>query len=239
LRRILLTAALVLSGLTTNLVSAASIPYANPGYEAPTVNLVGTGTDVIAYFAGSQAAFSEQIGMYVNGELSSAGFVFPNHDTANGFSVNLGYAAAGAQIVFGLQVFDFIKGQNPTGLDSTPNLHYTGSPSYTIFSAPSSAGVNSGGAYLLANADGVNHAYITDYVAGQFNEIPLNGTYVAFEDLFTNGGSGFPSDLNYRDEQFVFTGVAPGVVPEPSSVVLLGIGVTALLGYTRKRLTQA
>ena len=239
MRRTLLAAAFLIVGLASKGVLAGSVPYSDAGTVPQATQLVGTGGDVVAYFAGSTAAFSEQVAMYVDGVLSPAGWVFPNHDTANGFSVNLGHAAAGSQLVFGLQVYDLFQGVNPTGTDSSPNLHYTGAPSYTLYSVPAASGVGPGGAYQFANPDGSNHAYISDYVANQINGIPVSGTYVAFEDLLADGSSGSPSDFNFRDEQFVFTGVRAGAVPEPASIALVGIGALLMMGYSGRKLARS
>ena len=180
---------------------------------------------------------SEQIGLYVNGVLTSAGFVFPNQNTATGTRIDLGFAAAGSDVVFALQVFDSFLGNSPTGTTTagTGNLHYTGTPSYTLYSVPADTGVGPGGAYAFANSDGANHAYVTSYAPNQIAGINVTGTYVGFEDLLTNGASGSPTDLNYTDEQFVFTGVAPAAVPEPSSLVLCGIAGVASLAIGRLR----
>ena len=56
------------------------------------------------------------------------------------------------------------------------------------------------------NADGVNHVYASSFSGNA--EIPVAGTFVAFEDL--RGGG----DLNYNDETFVFTNTAALTGPE-------------------------
>jgi hypothetical protein len=82
------------------------------------------------------------------------------------------------------------------------------------------------------SADGINHAYITPYsdtgstaVAG----IPP-GIFVGMEDLSLSQGT----DLDYNDDQFVFTNVSMNVVPEPSLVILCA-GFLALLPVARRK----
>jgi hypothetical protein len=85
------------------------------------------------------------------------------------------------------------------------------------------------------NSDGVNHVYATPYTATSVtgDGIPLGiippGTYVAFEDL-PGGG-----DLNYHDENFVFTNVSGAEVPDSGSTICL-FGTAILgLGFFRRR----
>ncbi len=84
------------------------------------------------------------------------------------------------------------------------------------------------------NSDHSNHAYSTPFTGG--GSFP-SGTYVGFEDLLLP-----VSDLNYTDEQFVFTNVSssPGTpTPEPSNYGVFGIGIGALLYWRfRQRATH-
>jgi len=87
------------------------------------------------------------------------------------------------------------------------------------------------------NADGGNHVYSAT-LSG--NNLPFSGTYVAFEDLAKNVGSGI--DLDYADEQVLVTNIttvsatptAPSV-PVPATIWLFGSGLLGLAGVTRSR----
>lgn len=82
--------------------------------------------------------------------------------------------------------------------------------------------------------DGINHAYITKYSGGTVNNVSIPaGFFVGMEDL--PYGS---SDLNYNDDDFVFTGVATkpaSVTPEPGALALFATGLLAMLGVRRYR----
>jgi hypothetical protein len=80
--------------------------------------------------------------------------------------------------------------------------------------------------------DGINHAYVTPYTATgptAIAGIPA-GTFVGMEDLSLKQGT----DLDYNDDQFVFTNVA-AQVPEPSLLVMC-IGLVGLLPVARRKL---
>lgn len=87
------------------------------------------------------------------------------------------------------------------------------------------------------NSDGINHAYTTSFAGETRNGVTIPaGTFVAFEDLRQPG-----SDLNYNDEDVVFSNVAaspadPTVTPEPASALLLGTGLAATaFGLVRRK----
>ena len=193
---------------------ADPIPYPNVGTPNPIVysfTAAQTG-DVTGYFAGSGAAYSEQIGMLDNGVLTSAGFGLNDHSTSVGQSFDFGHVSQGDSLIFVLDV-------------TSPNLGF-------VYSDPS---LNT--AYDANGSDGHNHVYSTAYTAASpvYPGIPV-GTYVAFEDLpFPN------SDFNYFDETYVFTDVNTTTnVPEPYSAALLAAGCLALMTmrHTIRRSTQ-
>ena len=79
----------------------AAIVYPNVGSANPTIYKFTASTtgDLVAYFAGSGAAFDEQIGLLVNGV--STGLVGLNdHSSSIGEAFNLGHVTAGATLVF-------------------------------------------------------------------------------------------------------------------------------------------
>lgn len=175
---------------------ADAIPYPDIGTPNPVTTsftAIATG-DVIAYFAGSTAAYDNQLGLLDNGVLTSAGYGLDNHSSAIGQSFNLGPVNAGDSLVFVLHSLTL-------GMDA--------------YSDPS---MNAG--YDLDGSVGHNHVYSTDYSATSpvFPGVPA-GIYVAFEDLQFPF-----SDFNYFDETFVFTIASntPPAVPEPSSLALFG-----------------
>ena len=196
---------------------AGPIPYANVGQVAPPTSFSGTGGDVTAYFYGDTAFYNSDMAMLVNGVMTPIGFVFPNHQTAVGSSVDLGLAPVGASIVFELQVF----GTNPVQLDPTPSPHFVGTPIYDLYSDPA-----------LNTLDHTNHIYSTSFTSAEsanLGGLIPPGTFVAFEDLLNDVPGYTQSDLNYNDHDFVFTNVAPIGTDELSLTAAHG---TLALGST-------
>ncbi len=199
----------------TQCAVAGTIPYPSPGtLNATTYTFTASNTgEVIAYYAGSTASYDNQLGMLINGVQSSAGFGLDNHTSPLGLAFDLGHVTKGDTLVFDLKVISL------GGL--------------LVYSDPSkNSAYDNGG-------PGLNHVYSTPYSGGSLgNNIP-DGTFVGFEDL--RGGG----DKNYNDEDFVFTNVASVLsssaaagVPEPSSIVVFGLGVIGLIGSAIRKERQ-
>jgi len=207
---------------TRALLANGAIPYPNVGQVAPTVQFTGAGRDVIAYYYGSDAGYANDVAMLVNGAMTSAGFVFPDHNTAQGASVDLGFAPAGARVVFEMQVFESYA----VSLTSTPNLHYVGTQLYNLYSDPA-----------LNSLDHINHTYATSFTAADSANVGgliPQGTYVAFEDEVNEvpGYTPIYSDLNYNDLDFVITNIGGGLVTTLSVPGPLGPGQASTLTLT-------
>jgi hypothetical protein len=99
------TAAVVVL-LTINAASAGPL-YSNPGSEnLQTYSFTAASTgDLIASFAGTGAAYEQQLGVLING-VSSGLIGLNNHTSAIGASFNLGHVQAGDTLTF----FDVITG---------------------------------------------------------------------------------------------------------------------------------
>ena len=100
-------------------VTANTISYPDTGFvpASATFRAEKTG-DVTAYFYGSTATFTEEVGFAVNG-VPQGGWALPNHGSLFGDSINFGAVHAGDVLTFLLHVddtgntFSFRSGDEP------------------------------------------------------------------------------------------------------------------------------
>jgi hypothetical protein len=84
---------------------AGPIPYPNPGTQNPVTYTftASSSGDIIAYFDGSGASYTETLGLDVNG-VSTGITGLNNHATALGTALDLGHANAGDSLTFFINV---------------------------------------------------------------------------------------------------------------------------------------
>jgi hypothetical protein len=200
--------ALLLCGLGTS-ARADAIPYPTPGVLNPatyTFTAVATG-DIIAYFAGSTASFTNTLGLQVNG-VSTGIFGLNNQTSAIGQSLDLGHANAG-------DVLTFVMHNVSPGIGD-------------LFSNPALNAPYDG------LAVGTQHVYSTPYTATSpiFDSIPV-GTFVSFEDLpFPQSDLNY-NDLDFVFTNVAVTNAVP--LPAALPLFATGLGALGLLGWRRKR----
>jgi hypothetical protein len=142
--------------------SAQALPalYATPGVQnAATYNFTATTTgDIIAYFVGSTAAYTDILSLYINDVLSPISGL--NNQTSKvGDSINFGQAQRGDKLVFKLTILNSL-GNGQVG------------PWYSDKSL---------------NSDGYQHVYSSGLYTGAIGNVNVtNAQSVAFEDQSIN-----------------------------------------------------
>jgi len=170
-------------------LSAFAFPIAVSGTEGNPV-LVGNTANIIARYEGNSASYSNDLYLVTDDGIAGNDiFLFNNHSSLVGATVDLGSFAVGSELVFRLHV-------NNTNTD-----YFTG--------------------LAGRNPDGSFHARV------QGNWFP-GTTLVSFEDLY-NG------PFEFNDLSFSFTNTTtPNDIPEPASVLLLGLGLAGIAAARRK-----
>lgn len=192
---------------TAPVANADPIPYPNAGIPAAFTQLNAVATgDITGYFYSSSAGDTDLIEMVDITTGTTSALFFNNQTSHPGDVADFGHVNAGDLIAFVL-------------VDQTTGIDFSSDPTVPF-----------------VNSDETNHAYITafggpsDPSAGNPGTIPA-GTYVGFEDRFNP-----PSDLDYNDDNFVFTNLVATTTPEPSSIILLGSGLLGIAGLVRRRI---
>jgi hypothetical protein len=98
---------LLVGALATVSLKAGTIPYPTPGTQNPTTyTFVAASTGpIVAYFYGTGAAYTETLGMDING-VPTGITGLNNHSTSVGTSLDLGTATAGDTLTFFIDVFN-------------------------------------------------------------------------------------------------------------------------------------
>lgn len=163
-------------------------------------------------------------------DLDAAGYY-----TFAGTTVDLG--GSGAPGYYNYFLVDYVSGPVFTGGTGNPYA-YGGSPYDYHYGVNYSNIYNEGFELVVSPTDqssAYSYLYLSNYTSGA----------TAFQIGQVYSGNGYAYDLSSNDAgwsgSFTLTGmsdVAPGTVPEPGGLALLGLGLLGVVGVARKRLRR-
>ena len=189
-----------------------------PGAVLGSKVIVASTGDVTATFVTGSGAFSDFLYLdnpgsaWANNGLGVSGnWIFENHESVGGQTVDLGTFTAGTELLFQVVADttgnDYIQG-NYSGVDN--------GAVYNWYSGPGSR-----------NADTFAHNFV--------DSADFTPPLVGFEDLPGTPGYPGPGDANYEDIQYNFSNVVAVSAPDvASTIALLGMSMTALAAARRR-----